>query len=189
MHLSSCSNFTEIYGKKILGGLDWIKTHPEPIYFTVTIGDPVIRKIVAERAEELGYIPHSIIATDFRKREKVDIGVGSIFIPGVVFTNGQKIGKYCHVHEGVMVGHKITLGNYGTLAPGAVVFGGCEIGEGAYIGGNATILQFKKVGDWSIVGAGAVVTKNVPRLTTYVGNPARKIKDFGTMGNRKKYRI
>jgi len=179
----------EIYGKKILGNMDFIKTYPEPIYFTVTIGAPVIRKIVAERAEALGYIPLSIISPDFRKREDVEIGKGSIILPGVVFTNGQKLGKYCHIHECVAVGHKVTLGDYGTLAPSATIFGGCEIGEGTYIGGNSTLLQFVKVGKWSIIGAGAVVLKDVPDLHTYVGNPAHKIKDFGTIGNRKRYRV
>ena len=178
-----------IYGRNVLGGMDWIKHQDEEIYFAVTIGDPIIRKKVAEKAEALGYIPYSIISPDFVKREEVKIGDGSIFLPGVVFTNGQKIGKHCHIHEGVMVGHKMTLGDYGTLAPGSVIFGGCEIGEGAYIGGNATLLQFKKVRNWSVVGAGSVVLKNIPPYQVWVGNPAHKIKDFGYWEQRRNYKL
>ena len=179
----------EIYGRKILGGMDWIQLQPSPIYFTVAIGDPVIRKKVAEKAEALGYLPSSIICPDFVKREEVSIGAGAIFLPGVVFTNGQTIGKYAHIHEGVMCGHKVKVGEYGTLAPSAVIFGGCEIGEGAYIGGNATMLQFKKVRNWSILGAGSVLLKNVPPYQVWVGNPAHKIKDFGFWENRVNYKL
>lgn len=178
-----------IYGRNVLGGMDWIKHQDEKIYFTVTIGDPVIRKKVAEKAEELGYLPYSIISPDFVKREEVEIGAGSIFLSGVVFTNGQKIGRYAHIHEGVMCGHKVRVGDFGTLAPGAVIFGGCEIGEGAYIGGNATMLQFKKVGGWSVVGAGSVVLKNIPNYQVWVGNPAHKIKDFGYWEQRRNYKL
>lgn len=48
-----------------------------------------------------------------------------------------------------------------------------HIGEGASIGANATILCGIDVGKWSIVGAGSVVTKDVPDHALVYGNPAR----------------
>ena len=53
------------------------------------------------------------------------------------------------------------------------------IGKDCWIGANATILPGVTIGDRSIIGAGAVVTKDVPPDSVYVGNPARPI------GNRK----
>jgi len=54
------------------------------------------------------------------------------------------------------------------------------IKKGASIGANATILPGITIGEGSMVGAGAVVTKSVPDGVTVVGNPARRIKTCHT---------
>ena len=52
-----------------------------------------------------------------------------------------------------------------------------EIGNKVSIGSNATILPVR-IADGSVIGAGAVVTKDIMEKGVYVGNPARKIKDL-----------
>ncbi|GEA62007.1 acyltransferase [Vibrio comitans] len=52
------------------------------------------------------------------------------------------------------------------------------IEKGASIGANATILPGITIGEGSMVGAGAVVTKNVPKNAVVAGNPARIIKNI-----------
>ena len=54
------------------------------------------------------------------------------------------------------------------------------IRRGAYIGANATILQGVEIGESSVVGAGAVVTRSVPPSTVVAGVPAKVIKSAGT---------
>ncbi len=54
--------------------------------------------------------------------------------------------------------------------------GGVQIGNDVWIGANATILQNVKVGDGAVIGAGAVVTKDVPDYAIVVGIPAKVIK-------------
>jgi acetyltransferase-like isoleucine patch superfamily enzyme len=51
------------------------------------------------------------------------------------------------------------------------------IRKGSRIGAGSVILPGIEIGEYSIVGAGSVVTKNVPPYSVVVGNPARKIKD------------
>jgi acetyltransferase-like isoleucine patch superfamily enzyme len=51
-----------------------------------------------------------------------------------------------------------------------------QIGNDCWIGANTTILKGVRIGDHSIVGAGAVVTKNIPSYSVAVGNPARVIR-------------
>jgi len=60
-----------------------------------------------------------------------------------------------------------------------VEFGKVDIRRGAYIGVNAIILPGVTVGEGAIVGAGSVVTKDVPRLSVVAGNPARVIRMIG----------
>jgi acetyltransferase-like isoleucine patch superfamily enzyme len=52
------------------------------------------------------------------------------------------------------------------------------IGKGAWVGVNCIILAGVEIGEYSVVGAGSVVTKNVAPFSVVVGNPARKIKDI-----------
>ncbi|MNR16247.1 Serine acetyltransferase [compost metagenome] len=58
---------------------------------------------------------------------------------------------------------------------------GPYIKEGAKIGNNASLLPAIIIGKNTVVGAGAVVTKNVPDFKTVVGNPARKVPDENTL--------
>ena len=53
-----------------------------------------------------------------------------------------------------------------------------DIGDNVYIGANAVVLPGVTVGDWSIIGAGAIVTKDVPEYKIVVGNPAEVIGDL-----------
>lgn len=70
--------------------------------------------------------------------------------------------------------HDSQIGKYTTVAPNAVVLGRVKISELCYIGSNSTILPEKKIGMKSIIGAGAVVTKDVKEEAIVIGVPARK---------------
>lgn len=51
-----------------------------------------------------------------------------------------------------------------------------RIGNNVWIGSNATVLQGVTVGDWAVIGAGAVVTRDVPPMSIVGGVPARVIR-------------
>ena len=54
-----------------------------------------------------------------------------------------------------------------------------HIGNDCWIGGSVTILPGVSIGDGSTIGAGSVVTKDIPPLSVAVGNPARVVKKLG----------
>ena len=72
--------------------------------------------------------------------------------------------------------HDAVLEDFVTIAPRAVILGRVKVNECVYIGANSTILPDLEIGKNSIVGAGAVVTKNVPADTIAMGVPARFFK-------------
>jgi acetyltransferase-like isoleucine patch superfamily enzyme len=80
--------------------------------------------------------------------------------------------------------HDCTIGDFVTLAPGALVNGAVEIGDGAYVGAGAVIKQGaagapRRIGAGAVIGMGAVVTRDVADGETVVGNPARTLKKPG----------
>lgn len=62
-----------------------------------------------------------------------------------------------------------------------------NVGKGATIGANATIVCGHNIGEYAFIGAGSVVTKNIPPYSLYVGNPARQIGWMSEYGHRLKF--
>lgn len=91
-----------------------------------------------------------------------------------------------HIRDNVFLGHNVTFTNvsipYATNEDGSLqteddwVVEETYVEKNASIGSSATILCGLKIGEGAIVGAGAVVTKDVPPYTIVVGNPARILR-------------
>ena len=93
------------------------------------------------------------------------------------------------IEDDVFVGHNVTFIN--DLYPRSTTPGGkmqteedwrvvpTLIKKGASIGSSATILAGVTIGEYAMVGAGAVVTKDVPNRTIIAGNPAKVLRSIG----------
>lgn len=106
----------------------------------------------------------------------VKIGFGNYIQEGVIIQAGVNIEDNCSIHMGALIGHETSIACHTFIAHAVSVSGCCEIGQGCFIGTNATILPRIKIGDWVTIGAGAVVTKDIPDYSVAVGNPARAIR-------------
>jgi acetyltransferase-like isoleucine patch superfamily enzyme len=74
---------------------------------------------------------------------------------------------------GAQIHHDCRIGSFSTIAPGACLLGAVTVGEQVFVGANATVLPHRRIGSRAVVGAGAVVTKDVPDGATVTGVPAR----------------
>ena len=102
----------------------------------------------------------------------------------VVLGDGVKIQNNVSVYNGVVVEDGAFLGPScvftNVINPRAFIerkteFKATRVGKGASIGANATIVCGNDLGDYCMIGAGAVVTKDVPAYALMVGMPARRI--------------
>jgi acetyltransferase-like isoleucine patch superfamily enzyme len=101
-----------------------------------------------------------------------------------------EIGKFCSIADGVKIlsggehGHLLRVANYPMRAyflnirpyPDALNNGPVIIGNDVWIGSHAIVLSGINIGDGAVVGAGAVVSKDIPPYGIAVGNPARIVK-------------
>lgn len=113
--------------------------------------------------------------------------------PSVEIGNGVKIQNNVSVYEGVIVEDDVFLGPSAVFTnvvnPRAHVerkdaFQATYVRRGATVGANATIVCGVELGEFSFVGAGAVVTRDVPAYALVVGNPARQTGWMCACGER-----
>ena len=78
----------------------------------------------------------------------------------------------------VHIAHNCLIRNGAFVIACAEISGGVEVGRNSWIAPNSCTHQKVVIGEDSIVGLGAVVTKDVPANSVYAGNPARKIRDL-----------
>lgn len=87
-----------------------------------------------------------------------------------------RIGCHSIFNKLCTIGHDSSFADFVTSAP-AVNFGGnIQIGEGCEFGINSATVQGIKIGEWTTIGAGTVVTNDLPANCTAVGIPAKPIK-------------
>ena len=109
----------------------------------------------------------------------------NVFVgPSVQIGQGVKVQNNVSVYEGVTIGDDVFLGPScvftNVLTPRAHVerkeeFAPTHVGRGVTIGANATIVCGNPIGEYALVGAGSVVTKEVPPHAVVVGNPAVRL--------------
>jgi len=169
-----------INGYKVLGGIDALNSHKEELFVIFAIAEPRIKKIVVEKVSNrlIKYpilIHPNVILGDY---QFLEIGEGTIICANVVITVNIKIGKHVILNLACTVGHDTTIGDYCSFMPTINISGEVIIEDCVYVGTGAKIINQLKIGSNTIVGAGAVVAKDLPSFCTAVGVPAKPIKFF-----------
>lgn len=124
------------------------------------------------------------------------IGQNCVIFPEVVLGNNVKIQNNVSVYTGVTCDDDVFLGPScvftNVVNPRSAVnrrgqYAKTHVGKGASIGANATIVCGHNIGKYAFIGAGAVVTKDVPDYALVVGNPARQTGWMSEYGHKLKF--
>ena len=125
--------------------------------------------------------------------ECCNIGQNVVVSPGVVLGNGGKVQNNVSIYTGVTCEDDVFLGPScvftNVINPRSAIvrkdqFRETRIERGASIGANATIVCGHTVGRYAMVGAGAVVTKDILPYALVVGNPSRQVGWVSACGHR-----
>lgn len=131
-------------------------------------------------------------------RERARIGRECILSKDVYIDHGVVIGDRCKIQNSVSIYNGVSIGDEVFVGPNACftndrvpravnpdwIVVPTVIERGASIGANATIVCGIRIGEYAMVGAGAVVTRDVEPFSLVVGNPAKKIGRVDHQGNR-----
>jgi len=145
--------------------------------FIAAIGSPLKKRWVTI-IEGLGCSFDTILHPSAVSGADVHIGEGCIICPGVVLTCDLTINKHSIVNISATINHDAQIGSFVTICPGVNIAGNVTVGDGCWIGIGATVIDNTKIGQGSYIGAGAVVTQDVPENVLALGIPAQPVKQM-----------
>src|ERR1017187_182361 len=146
--------------------------------FIVAIGDNRIRADVYRRLCELGLIPALVIHPSAVISHFARIGEGTMVAADVVVNPVARIGENCILNTGCSVDHDCRMGPHAHLCPGVRLAGVGGVGAGTTSGTGAVVIPSINIGEGCVIGAGAVVTTNLPPKAVAYGNPARIVRSI-----------
>lgn len=125
--------------------------------------------------------------------QQCNLGQNVVVSPGVTLGNNVKVQNNVSIYTGVICEDDVFLGPSmvftNVINPRSAIarkdqYKPTLVKRGASIGANATIICGNEIGEYALIGAGAVVTKNVPAYALIVGNPAKQIGWVSEYGHR-----
>lgn len=164
----------EFCGYKVLGTSDTFNNYPD-CEFVIAIGNADIREKIAEKMNGVNWYtaihPKSVIS----KFDTV-IGEGTVVMANAVINPGAKIGRHCIINTASVIEHDNVIEDFAHVAVGAKLAGEVHVGKRTWVGIGASVVQCTKVCDDCMIGAGAIVVKDIKEAGTYVGVPAVIVK-------------
>ncbi len=141
---------------------------------------------------------HTKVWINVQIREHAEIGEHCIISKDVYIDHAVKIGHRCKIQNSVSVYHGVTIGDDVFVGPNVAFTNDkiprafntdwqitpTNISDGVSLGANSTIVCGVTIGEFAMVAAGSVVTKDVAPYTLVMGNPARPYARIDREGNK-----
>lgn len=167
---------TLIDGYEVCGTCEWLNNQQEEIYAICSLGVAKTRKKVISKINNDNVKWATLIDPDARVYKDAEVGEGSIICGGSILAINTKIHNHVIVNLNCTLGHDDIIDDYCVVNPGVNVSGKVHVKECTDLGTGAKIIQGNNIGPNTVVGAGAVVLRDIPAECTAVGCPAKAIK-------------
>lgn len=143
------------------------------------IGNPLYRKILADKFEEWGgELQNAFSPLAHISHINCHFGKGINILTSAIIENNVSIADGVLINIGGYITHDCKIGAFTEISPRVTIAGNCTIGDFCSLGISSTILPKVTLGKNVIVGAGAVVTKDIPNNCLVVGIPATIKKEL-----------
>ena len=165
-----------IIGYSVIGGIDYLKKIKYSGKIIIAIADCRIKKMIVNKILALNLdIEFPIIKhPSLEMHDSVKVGAGSILYASSIISPDVIIGEHVIISPKCGIGHDTVIGSFSSILWNVSIAGNDIIDKSVFVGSAATIIQGKKVVSDSLIGAGAVVVKDILEAGIYIGIPARK---------------
>mgnify|MGYP000980896475 CR=1 FL=1 len=133
----------------------------------------IVKGFIKKSGKNINIQKGSIFSRDLEIGNNSSIGINSVIQNGVIIGENVMMGPYCYIYT---TNHEFSSIDIPMIKQGYQECNPVIIGNDVWIGSRVTILPGVKIGNGVVIGASAVVTKNVPDYAIVAGNPAKIIK-------------
>lgn len=164
-----------INGYPVIGGIDSLEKLSLDTYVVVAIANYKVKKKIVNKINNRFKFA-TIVHPKVWIHNYMTLGEGTIIYEGAILTANIEIGNHVIISPKCGIGHDSIIKDYVSLLWNVNISGNDIIEEGVMMGSASTVIQGKKIGKGSTVGAGAVVIDSIDSYSTVVGVPAKVIK-------------
>lgn len=168
---TSIGNYSVVYKVNDLLSID------RKLNVVIAIGNSITRRRIYDIIKENSMLEFpNIIDPSVIMDDDIIFGIGNIICAGVVATVNVKLENFNIINLNCTLGHDDIIKSFVTIYPNSNISGYVKIDECVEIGTGTQIIQEKAITNNVIIGAGAVVVKDILESGTYVGVPVTRIK-------------
>ncbi|MFN3691372.1 MAG: acetyltransferase [Fervidobacterium sp.] len=147
----------------------------DEVSFIIAIGDNLARKKIAmqisKRYKDVRWA--TLIHPKAYVHSSAKIEQGSVVFAGAIVQPYARIGEHTIINTAAVVEHDCNVGNWVHLAPGVRLAGSVTVKDGAFLGVGSVVIPLKEIGEWTTIGAGSVVVRDIPQKSVAYGVPAK----------------
>jgi sugar O-acyltransferase (sialic acid O-acetyltransferase NeuD family) len=134
-----------------------------------------VRTRLYEDVKARGYSFASYVSSHAFVWRTAEIGENCMIFEDNTIQHEVRIGDNAVLWSGNHVGHQTRIEDHCFISSHVVISGYCTVGRSSFMGVNSCVADFVKIGEDCVVGAGAVVVRDLDPGRVYVGNPARPL--------------